>query len=66
MDLMGSRQRKSYTPKYKTDAAHLVIDTGRTIAAVAVMWFVHWRFHIHDLILLAAAGAGSLLLFTLA
>ena len=37
-----------------------------TIAAVAVMWFVHWRFHIHDLILLAAAGAGSLLLFTLA
>lgn len=32
---MGSRQRKSYTPKYKQDAAHLVIDTGRTIAEVA-------------------------------
>ena len=31
---MGS-QRKSYTPKYKKDAAHLVIDTGRTIAEVA-------------------------------
>lgn len=31
---MGS-QRRSYTPKYKQDAAHLVIDTGRTIAEVA-------------------------------
>jgi transposase len=32
--LMGSK-RKSYTPTYRRDAAHLVIDTGRTIAAVA-------------------------------
>ncbi len=32
---MGSRQRKSYSPKYKREAAHLVIDTGRTIAEVA-------------------------------
>lgn len=31
---MGS-QRKSYTPAYKKEAAHLVIDTGRTIAEVA-------------------------------
>jgi transposase len=35
MDLMGSRQRKTYSPKYKTDAARLVIDTGRTIAEVS-------------------------------
>ncbi len=28
---MGAK-RKSYTPKYRQDAAHLVIDTGRTIA----------------------------------
>ncbi|AVL99950.1 hypothetical protein C6V83_06360 [Gordonia iterans] len=35
MDPMGSRQRKSYTPKYRQDAAYLVIDTGRTIAEVA-------------------------------
>jgi transposase len=27
--------RKSYTPKYRQEAAHLVIDTGRTIAEVA-------------------------------
>ena len=27
--------RKSYTPKYRREAAHLVIDTGRTIAQVA-------------------------------
>lgn len=27
--------RKSYTPKYRHDAAHLVIDTGRTITEVA-------------------------------
>ena len=27
--LMGVK-RKSYTPKYRQDAAHLVIDTGRT------------------------------------
>ncbi|GAB11468.1 putative transposase, partial [Gordonia araii NBRC 100433] len=26
---MGSK-RKSYTPKYRHDAAHLVLDTGRT------------------------------------
>ena len=28
---MGAK-RKSYTPKYRREAAHLVIDTGRTIA----------------------------------
>ena len=27
--------RRTYTPQYRRDAAHLVIDTGRTIAAVA-------------------------------
>jgi transposase len=32
--LMGA-QRKSYTPSYRREAAHLVIDTGRTIAEVA-------------------------------
>lgn len=32
--LMGAK-RKSYTPQYRRDAAHLVIDSGRTIAAVA-------------------------------
>ena len=32
--LMGAK-RKSYTPKYRREAAHLVIDTGRTIAQVA-------------------------------
>jgi transposase len=32
--LMGAK-RKSYTPAYRREAAHLVIDTGRTIAAVA-------------------------------
>lgn len=31
---MGSK-RKSYTPKYRHDAAHLVLDTGRTVAEVA-------------------------------
>lgn len=31
---MGA-QRKSYTPRYRRDAAHLVIDTGRRIAEVA-------------------------------
>nr|WP_141823107.1 transposase [Humibacillus xanthopallidus] len=31
---MGAK-RKSYTPKYRQDAAHLVIDTGRPIAQVA-------------------------------
>lgn len=32
--LMGAK-RKSYTPAYRRDAAHLVIDTGRSIAEVA-------------------------------
>lgn len=33
---MGStKKRKSYTPEYRRQAAHLVIDTDRTIAAVA-------------------------------
>jgi transposase len=32
--LMGAK-RKRYTPAYRRDAAHLVIDTGRTIAEVA-------------------------------
>ena len=32
--LMGAK-RKSYTPKYRQEAAHLVIDTGRSIAHVA-------------------------------
>jgi transposase len=32
--LMGAR-RKSYTPKFRQEAAHLVIDTGRTIVEVA-------------------------------
>lgn len=31
---MGA-EGKSYTPKYRQEAAHLVIDTGRTIAQVA-------------------------------
>lgn len=31
---MGAK-RKQYTPSYRRDAAHLVIDTGRTIAEVA-------------------------------
>ncbi len=36
MSLMGStKKQKSYTPEYRREAAHLVIDTGRTIAAVA-------------------------------
>ena len=33
--MSGSRKRKSYTPAYRRDAAHLVIDTGRPIAHVA-------------------------------
>lgn len=33
---MGStKKRKSYTPEYRREAAHLVIDTGRAIATVA-------------------------------
>jgi len=35
MSSMGSKKRKSYTPEYRREAARLVIDTGRTIAAVA-------------------------------
>ncbi len=31
---MGAK-RKGYTPKYRQEAAHLVIDTGRTIVEVA-------------------------------
>jgi hypothetical protein len=31
MPFMGAK-RKSYTPNYRLEAAHLVIDTGRTIA----------------------------------
>jgi len=31
---MGAK-RKSYTPKYRQEVAHLVIDTGRTIVEVA-------------------------------
>ena len=30
-----SKKRKTYTPEYRREAAHLVIDTGRTIAMVA-------------------------------
>ena len=33
---MGStKKRRTYTPEYRREAAHLVIDTDRTIAAVA-------------------------------
>ncbi|MBB2958471.1 transposase [Pseudoclavibacter helvolus] len=32
---MGTSKRKTYTPEYRREAAHLVIDTGRTVAAVA-------------------------------
>ena len=32
---MGMSKRKTYTPEYRREAAHLVIDTGRTVAAVA-------------------------------
>lgn len=32
---MGTNKRKTYTPEYRREAARLVIDTGRTIAAVA-------------------------------
>lgn len=33
---MGStKKRRTYTPEYRREAAHLVIDTGRVIAAVA-------------------------------
>ena len=30
-----TRKRRSFTPEYKKEAARLVIDTGRTITAVA-------------------------------
>ena len=32
---MPPRQRRSYTPEYKVEAAHRVIDSGRTISEVA-------------------------------
>ncbi len=32
---MSGRKRRNYTPEYRRDAAHLVIDTGRPIATVA-------------------------------
>ncbi len=31
---MGAK-RQSYTPRFRQEAAHLVIDTGRTVAEVA-------------------------------
>ena len=33
--MAGKQQRKRYTPAYRRDAAHLVIDTGRPIVTVA-------------------------------
>lgn len=33
--MSGKPKRKSYSPAYRRDAAHLVIDTGRPIAVVA-------------------------------
>ena len=46
-----TKKRKSYTPEYRREAAHLVIDTGRTMAAVAreigvgdSCWAVGWRW----------------------
>ena len=32
---MGTKRRKTYTSEYRREAARLVIDTGRTVAAVA-------------------------------
>jgi transposase-like protein len=32
---MSARKRRSYTAEYKVEAAHRVIDSGRTIAEVA-------------------------------
>lgn len=32
---MGTSRRKTYAPEYRREAARLVIDTDRTIAAVA-------------------------------
>jgi transposase len=34
-DVLVTAKRKRYTPAYRRDAAHLVIDTGRPIAHVA-------------------------------
>lgn len=34
-DVLVTAKRKRYTPTYRRDAAHLVIDTGRPIAHVA-------------------------------
>jgi len=31
----SSKHRRKFTPEYRREAAHLVIDTGRTIAEVA-------------------------------
>jgi len=31
----GVRRRRKFTPEFRKEAAHLVIDTGRSIAAVA-------------------------------
>jgi transposase-like protein len=33
--MSGKRKRTSYTPAFRREAAHLVIDTGRPIAVVA-------------------------------
>ena len=36
MSSMGTtKKRNTYTPEYRREAAHLVLDTGRTITAVA-------------------------------
>lgn len=34
-DAVMGAARKKFTPQYRRDAAHLVLDTGRTIRAVA-------------------------------
>jgi transposase len=35
MSIVPPRKRRSYTAEFKVEAAHRVIDTGRTIAEVA-------------------------------
>mgnify|MGYP000853969087 CR=1 FL=1 len=35
-DALIGAKRKSYTPACRRDAAHLVIDTGRTIAEIGI------------------------------
>jgi len=35
MSIVPGRKRRSYTAEYKVEAAHRVIDSGRTIAEVA-------------------------------